>query len=69
MTKRLESEGLRFDASAFPLLPVLVTRLLPVAGTTCKSAVIKVFDLLSLAHRDTRFQTGKHCAVAAVIND
>lgn len=30
------------------LLPVLVTWLLPVAGTTYKPAVIKVFDLLSL---------------------
>lgn len=34
--------------SGVSLLPVLVTWLLPVAGTTYKPAVIKVFDLLSL---------------------
>lgn len=51
---RVSASGLRryllSCCRVFPgvsLLPVLVTWLLPVAGTTYKSAVIKVFDLLS----------------------
>lgn len=40
-----------------PFLLARVTRLLPVAGTTYKPVVIKVFDLLCLPPRDTHFQT------------
>lgn len=49
-------------------LPVLVILLLPLAGTTYKPAIIKVFDLSRLP-RDTSFPTGKHYDITTVIND
>ena len=49
-------------------LPVLVILPLPVAGTTYKLAIIKVFDRARLP-RDTSFPTGKHYDITTVIND